>query len=103
MRTTVTVDPDVELLLKQAMQQTGQSFKATLNRAIRRGLADVVVEKDEKPFVVEAKNMGVRSGIDIANIHDLETEWEVEAYLEVTRKLEERLKEPESSARDSNA
>ena len=84
MRTTVTVDPDVELLLKQAMQQTGQSFKATLNRAIRRGLADVVVEKDEKPFVVEAKNMGVRSGIDIANVHDLETEWEVEAYLEVT-------------------
>ncbi|MDZ4659250.1 MAG: hypothetical protein SH868_16885 [Bythopirellula sp.] len=93
MRTTVTVDPDVEALLRQAMQQSGQTFKTTLNQAIRRGLADVVMKKDEKPFVVKAKNMGLRPGIDIANIHDLEAEWEVEAFLDVTRKLEERLKQ----------
>lgn len=92
MRTTVTVDPDVEALLRQAMQQSGQSFKTTLNQAIRRGLADVVCKKDEKPFVVKAKNMGLRSGIDIANIHDIEAEMEVEAFLDVTRKLEERLR-----------
>lgn len=89
MRTTVTVEPDVELLLKQAMQQTGQSFKSTLNQAIRRGLADVVVEKDEKPFVVKAKNLGLRPGIDYSEINQLADELEVEAYLEVTRKLEE--------------
>lgn len=92
MRTTVTVDPDVEALLRQAMQESGETFKTTLNQAIRRGLADVVCKKDEKPFVVKAKNMGLRAGIDIANIHDIETEMEVEAFLEVTRKSEERLR-----------
>jgi hypothetical protein len=97
MRTTVTVDPDVEALLRQAMQQSGQSFKTTLNQAIRRGLADVVLKSDESRFVVEAQDMGLRPGVDIANIHDLETDLEVEAFLEVTRKLEDRLTKQKSS------
>jgi hypothetical protein len=42
MRTTVTIDSDTEMLLRSAMQQTGESFKVTLNRAIRKGLADTV-------------------------------------------------------------
>ncbi len=89
MRTTVTLDHDAEQLLRQAMQQTGVSFKVALNRAIRRGLADTVPQVEEEPFAVEAQDMGVLPGVDIANIHDLETELEVEAYLEVTRKLEQ--------------
>ena len=87
MRTTVTVDPDVEGLLRQAMQQSGQSFKTTLNQAIRRGLADLVVPSDEPPFVVKAKNMGLRPGIDYSKINQLVDELEVEGHLEVTRKL----------------
>jgi hypothetical protein len=97
MRTTVTVDPDVEQLLLQAMQQTGQSFKATLNEALRKGLADVVPQSDEKPFAVKAKDMGLRPGIDLANVHDLETELEVQAHLDVTHKLEARLAKQRSS------
>lgn len=89
MRTTVTVDPDVEALLRQAMQQSGQSFKTTLNQAIRRGLADVVVPSDEPPFVVKAKNTGLRPGIDYSKINQLVDELEVEAHLEVSRKLDE--------------
>lgn len=38
MRTTVTLDPDVERLVKDRMKQNGVSFKAALNDAIRRGL-----------------------------------------------------------------
>ncbi len=87
MRTTVTVDPDVEGLLRQAMQQSGQSFKTTLNQAIRRGLADLVVASDELRFVVKAKNMGLRPGIDYSKINQLVDELEVEDHLEVTRKL----------------
>lgn len=89
MRTTVTLDPDAEQLLRQAMQRTGETFKATLNRAIRRGLADTIAEVEEKPFVVKAKAMGVRPGVDIANIHDFEADQEVEHFLEITRRLEE--------------
>jgi predicted transcriptional regulator len=38
MRTTVTLDPDVEQLLKEAAYRSGRPFKATLNDAIRAGL-----------------------------------------------------------------
>ena len=39
MRTTVTLDPDVERLVKDAMRERGLSFKQALNEALRRGLA----------------------------------------------------------------
>jgi hypothetical protein len=39
MRTTVTLDPDSEALLKEEAARTGRSFKETLNLAIRRALA----------------------------------------------------------------
>jgi toxin-antitoxin system PIN domain toxin len=38
MRTTVTLDPDVDQLLKQAMEEKGISFKEALNGAVRNGL-----------------------------------------------------------------
>jgi hypothetical protein len=37
MRTTVTLDPDVEALLRQAMKDKGVSFKQALNDAVRKG------------------------------------------------------------------
>lgn len=39
MRTTVTLDPDVEAIIRQAMRERGLSFKQALNDAIRRGIA----------------------------------------------------------------
>ncbi|MCY7315959.1 MAG: hypothetical protein LH480_10145 [Rubrivivax sp.] len=38
MRTTVTLDTDVQVLLKKAMHKRDASFKQTLNDAIRAGL-----------------------------------------------------------------
>ena len=37
MRTTVTLDPDVEALLRRAMRERGASFKQVLNDAVRDG------------------------------------------------------------------
>jgi len=39
MRTTVTLDPDVELLVKRAMRERGLTFKQAVNEAIRNGYA----------------------------------------------------------------
>ncbi len=39
MRTTVTIDPDVEALVRKAMRDRGEPFKQVLNAAIRDGLA----------------------------------------------------------------
>lgn len=38
MRTTVTLDPDTEALIRRRMRERGTSFKQTLNDAIREGL-----------------------------------------------------------------
>ena len=38
MRTTVTIDADTEILLKEEAQRTGKSFKRVLNEAIRSSL-----------------------------------------------------------------
>ena len=38
MRTTVTLDPDVESLLRKEVRQRGEPFKQVLNNAIRAGL-----------------------------------------------------------------
>lgn len=39
MRTTVTLDPDVDLLVKRAMRERGLTFKQAVNEAIRAGIA----------------------------------------------------------------
>jgi hypothetical protein len=99
MRTTVTVDDDVELLLRQAMQRTGQSFKATLNYAIRRGLADAEPTSVEEPFVVKASSMGLREGLDPTRLQEFADELEVQAFLDLTRRLSEPLDKQSDDAR----
>lgn len=39
MRTTITLEPDVEALLRRAMRERGLTFKAAVNEAVRAGLA----------------------------------------------------------------
>lgn len=39
MRTTVTLDPDVEELVRRVMRERGLTFKQAVNEAIRAGLA----------------------------------------------------------------
>ena len=48
MRTTVTLDPDVDALLKQAMRERGLPFKQALNEALRAGL--LRRESSTEPF-----------------------------------------------------
>ncbi len=37
MRTTVTLDPDVDLLIKRTMREKGLTFKDAINETIRAG------------------------------------------------------------------
>ena len=89
MRTTVTLDPDVQQLIQDAMQRSRQSFKETLNQAVRRGLADIVPPVDEPPFRVEARPLGLRAGIDPARLNQLTDDLEVDAFLTVTAQLQQ--------------
>ncbi|MFP4510302.1 MAG: antitoxin [Spirochaetota bacterium] len=87
MRTTVTLDPDVEQLLKDHMHRTHGSFKETLNQAVRKGLTDTHEEPPE-PFRVSARSMGLRTGIDPARLNSLSDDLETDAFLETAETLQ---------------
>ncbi|MFP3881984.1 MAG: antitoxin [Actinomycetota bacterium] len=53
MRTTVTLDPDTEQIIRELMREQGISFKKALNDAIRRGAAH-----RREPFETETASMG---------------------------------------------
>ena len=88
MRTTVTLDPEAERLLKDAMRRHGQSFKQALNQAVVRGLAGLDAETDETPFKVQASPMKLRTGLDPAALNRLNDDLEAEAFLELSARLE---------------
>jgi hypothetical protein len=56
MRTTVTLDPDAEALIRRRMKERGVSFKQALNDAIREALGRPA---RQVPFRTEAADMGV--------------------------------------------
>jgi len=90
MRTTVTLDPETEYLLREAMRQRGQSFKEVLNRAVVQGLADLRSDAGEAPFVPTTYPMGLRAGHDPAHLGALGDDMEVDAFLDLSRRLSER-------------
>jgi len=81
MRTTVTLDPDVEAKLKTTMRERGVSFKVALNEAVRTGLA--APASPARPFRMKTAPLGARFNIDKAL--QVATEMEDE---EILRKLE---------------
>lgn len=87
MRTTVTLDADVEELLRAAAQRGRTSFKQVLNDAVRRGLRGEGRGPGE-PFAVKAKAMVLRPGIDPAALRDLDGELEIEEFIRKNRELE---------------
>ena len=92
MRTTVTLDPDVEQLLRYATHGSQVNFKEALNDGLRRGLAHHAPAGTVAPFVVKARPMGLRTGLDPARLHDLADDLEAEAFAATTRKLRKALK-----------
>jgi hypothetical protein len=61
MRTTVTLDPDVERLVRDAMRELGISFKEALNSAARAGLLREKHHRSRK-FVQRCFRMGDGQG-----------------------------------------
>lgn len=81
MRTTVTLDEDVERLLREAMHRSRCGFKDTLNAALRAGLGRTTAGTRRAPFAIKARPMGLRPGLDPAGLNKLTDEFEVDAFL----------------------
>ena len=90
MRTTVTLDKDVERLVREAMHRSRRSFKETLNDGLRAGLGATPARAQGRRFVVKARPLRLRRGIDPADLNKLADALEVEAFLESNRHRSKR-------------
>ncbi len=90
MRTTVTLEPEAERLLKEAMRRRGRTFKEVLNQAVIKGLADLEVGSDESPFVLESSPMRLLAGHDPGHLNRLNDDLEAQAFVDLTVRLERR-------------
>ncbi len=86
MRTTVTIDPDVEALLRKAMRKQGLSFKAALNQAVRQGLIGVPA-RTQRTYRLKTYRMGYRPEFRLDQALTLAAALEDE---EIARKLSVR-------------
>lgn len=83
MRTTVTIDPDVEAMLSRTMKQKGLSFKEALNAALRLGLMRDQIRKPSSSKLITF-DMRQRAGVNLDKALQLVGELEDE---ETLRKL----------------
>lgn len=90
MRTTVTLEKDVERILRDAMHRSRKSFKETLNAAVRAGLGGQSVTAGATKFIIKARPLGLRSGIDPASFNKLADDLEVDAFLEKRSRVKKR-------------
>uniref|UniRef100_E6PGZ6 Ribbon-helix-helix protein CopG domain-containing protein n=1 Tax=mine drainage metagenome TaxID=410659 RepID=E6PGZ6_9ZZZZ len=69
-RTTLTLDDDVAQKLADEARRTRRSFKAVVNEALRLGLLQQH-SGSPQPFRVRARRLGLREGMDLADIESL--------------------------------
>lgn len=69
MRSTITLEPDVQRLIERAMARNKAGFKETVNSAIRKGLA---VQKTVKvEFDLPVFRLGLLPGLDPQGLNAL--------------------------------
>jgi len=80
------LERDVERLLRDAMHRSRKSFKETLNAGLRAGLGGKPAQARSAPFVIKARALGLRAGLDPAGFNKLADDLEVDAFLEKHRR-----------------
>ena len=86
MRTTLTLDPDVERLLAEEVHRVRRPFKQVVNDAIRRGLAPRLSDAPARPYRAAVHRAKLRPGIDAGALNKLVDELEDETVMEKVRK-----------------
>jgi hypothetical protein len=85
MRTTVTLDPDVQALLKRAMREQDRSFKEALNDVVRAGLRRPAASTKTARFVQRSFELG-RPLVDLTKASALAGELEDAELVARTRR-----------------
>jgi hypothetical protein len=75
-RTTVTIDPDTEALIREEAARTGQSFKVILNQSVRRALGPTA--KSGSSSIIPIFPAAFPESMTEGNFNRLAAEWEDE-------------------------
>ena len=87
MRTTLTIDDEIAITLKDMAHRSGRPFKQVVNEALRKGV-HALENPEAKPYRLSPASMGdVRPGITLDKALGLAEELEDEA---IAMKLELR-------------
>ena len=78
MRTTLTIEPDVEQLLRREMRRTDRSMKAIVNDTLRAGFGARGKPSRPSRFQVAPHPLGLRPGVDGDRLNQLVDELESE-------------------------
>lgn len=70
-RTTVTLDHDVQRRATEFSKARGLSFREGLNELVRAGLIAQSQPVGEKPFCIKPRNFGLKPGLNYDNIEEL--------------------------------
>lgn len=80
MRTTLTIDADVEQLLQREIRRTGRNMKAVVNDALRLGLGMHGKPPRAPRYKVKPHDFGIRPGVDRDRFNQLVDELEAEEF-----------------------
>ncbi len=83
MRTTLTVDEDLNEQLVRTARETGQPFKTVVNLALRRGLGEMAPAA--APFDYQPHAGHLRPGIDPRGFNELAGQLDDERFREKNR------------------
>ena len=78
MRTTLTIEPDVEQALQREMRRTDRGMKAVVNDALRVGLGLRGKPLRPRRFRVQPHAFSFRPGVDTDRLNQLVDELEVD-------------------------
>ncbi len=85
MRTTVTLDPDIAVRLKDVARERRISFKSAINATLRAGLESEA--ERGRPYRERTRKLGARPGVDLTKALQLAAALEDETTM---RELELR-------------
>ncbi len=78
MRTTLTVEDQVDRHLRQLAQQEHLSYKDAVNLALTRGLDQLLVSEAPRRYRVIPFDAGFQGGVDLGHLNGLADELETE-------------------------
>ena len=87
MRTTLTIDPDNAERLRKLAHRSRLPFKRVLNDALRLGLRGGTMGEADPPFVVKARPMRLKAGVDPMRISQFEADFYVAAFEKKAKRL----------------